>query len=228
MKKYLTVIFITFLPNLLFANENETPKVNFSIGFESFAVASLNSISTPERVNHLTLSSIPDFSLSFDYPLTNDCRHIIKALFSYGEITEKIELINPVQTNNLLTKEPTYELTIYYLGFQLAYEFHHIGLGFGFKYPISGKTEYSIDKKDLTSIFDFHFAYYLSILEREQIEIQLVSKLNFSLSGQLKNYPSSDPFIEFEHSSRAQLTKQYNPQPVTFGIGFLFKYNFLQ
>lgn len=226
MKKYLTVI--SLLPYLLFTSENETLKVRFSIGFASLVVSSINTVSTPDRINHLNFSPIPDLSFSFDYPLTNDCRHIIKALFSYGEINEKFELTKSVQTVNLLTKEPIYELAIYYLGFQLAYEFYNMGLGFGFKYPISGKTEYSIDKKDLASIFDFNIAYYLSILEREQIEVQLVSKVNFSLSGQLKNYPKSDPFIEFEHTSRTQLSKQYNPHPITFGIGVLFKYNFLR
>lgn len=228
MKKYLTVIFITLLPSLLFANEGETKKVLFSIGFESLAVSSINTVSTPERVNHLTISPIPYFSFSFDYPLTNDYKHIIKALFSYGEITEKIELTKPAPTDNLLPIESIYELTIYYLGFQLAYEFYHIGLGFGFKYPIKGKTEYSVDTKDLASIFDFHIAYYLSVLERETIEIQFVSKINFALSGQLKNYPKSDPFAEFEHSSRTELTKRYNPHPITFAIGFIFKYNFWQ
>ncbi|MGQ9819358.1 MAG: hypothetical protein ACUVQ1_05470 [Candidatus Kapaibacteriales bacterium] len=225
MTKNLTYIFILLLPCLLFANESEIQNSYLSIGIESLVVSSINSISVPERKNYFTLSPIPDFSLTFESFLTKDRRHIFKALFSYGEISEKFELTNPIHTSDLLSKEPKYELSIFYLGVQLAYEFYHIGLGFGLKYPISGKSEYSIKKKDLSSIFDFHIAYYLSIFEREKIEIQLVSKINFALSGQFRNYPASDPFTEFEHSYRSPLTKQHNPHPITFGLGFLFKYN---
>lgn len=191
-------------------------------------IASINTVSTLERVNHLAISPIPDLSLSFDYPLTKDNKHFLKVLLSFGDISEEVELSNPIESENLLPHKTKYDLAIYYVGTHISYQFYHLGLGFGIRYPLSGKTEYPLNSKDLSLLFDSHISYYLPLLKSNSIEIELVSKINFALSGQLKNYPESDPFILFEKATRSPLNKKNNPQPISFGIGFLFKYNFLK
>lgn len=231
MKNYLItnlIILILNISTLLSTQENEQELNKFAFGFELLGVFSINTISTPDRINHPKFSSIPNFSLSFDYPLTKNSKQLFKTILSFGDISEKIELNKPIQTELLIPIESKYDLTIYYFGIQLEYVFYNFGFGIGFRYPLSGRTEYYIDKENLAHIFNFHIAYYLPLFISQMIEFEIVTKINFALSGQLKNYPTSDPFFEFEMKNRSPLTKQYNPLPISFGIGLLVKYNFLQ
>ncbi|MEN6511322.1 MAG: hypothetical protein ABFD00_05750 [Chloroherpetonaceae bacterium] len=209
MKFKIKIIILSFL----FVGQLHAQNFPMSIGAYISYSAGVNANSTPKGIeNKVGFNNLPDFGVSFYYPLVADTKLGAQLDLAYITHTyiQRYYGCNSCKDQNFHLNYFGINPNLYISGFLI---------GVNFDIPIGGKQEDSdLETSILNTLIGANVSYEIPIYLNETGRIILFFEGNYSFTGAIKDFKKNDPMHSFADDT-------YNPRPTSFGLGFKYMFN---
>jgi len=207
--KYKIMILVT---TFLIATQMYAQNFPMSLGAYISYSAGVNANSTPRGIkNDIGFNNLPDFGVSFYYPLVKDTK--LGAQLDLGYATHSY-----VQKFNC-NLCPNQNFYINYFQINPSLNISGFLVGVNFDIPLAGKKEDAdISKSILNTLIAINLGYEILLYANETGRIVLFFEGNYSFTGSIKDFQHNDPMGSGAADS-------YSPRPASLGLGFKYMFN---